>query len=243
MRISLFIIAIFICFAGKAQDKIYLKDNSVLSGKIISQDLHSIQYLLNDEIAETATENVVIIIFENGDSQVISKKTETTNTVGLPEWMIGINILQPVSLAGGFMIEKNITKRYSLRVGEVFMFDTYYGAPVSCTSIMNNVYLGKGRVKALLSGGVNVLYSENPYYFTDIYPLIDDYTIEYIWMPPNGRISYWDVELSFGAGIYVDLTKHCSFLTQLSFGSLMIPNYSDIQLDIVNSGFSFFYKF
>lgn len=243
MRLSLFIIAFLFCLSANSQDKIYLKDNSVLTCKIISQDSRSVNYMINDEVLEIATENVVIIIYENGNSKVVSEKAVSTNIVQLPEWMIGLNILQPVSLAGGFMIEKNITKRYSLRVGQVFMFDTYYGDPVSCTSVMNNLYLGRGRVKALLSGGVNVVYSESPYHYTDINPLMDDYLIDYIWMPPYGWNSYLDAELSFGAGIYVDLTKHCSFLTQLSFGTLLIANYSDIQLDVANSGFSFFYKF
>lgn len=242
MRNSFLLLALFCVIGLSAQDKIYLNDNSVVNGKIIDKNKKSVVVRSTDlSERKISTSDIAIIIYESGYSEASDFIKIEKKEFEMAEWMIGTNILQPLEGFGGIMIEKNFGKRYSLRVSQAFYISRYYGFG-SRTSVLNNFYIGKGRVKWINSIGANITYDENNYFgcFPTAELLVMDYFAPY---PQQGFHSQINIGLSYGTGVYVDITRHLGFSTQIQFN---LEPYSwgwYHELDINNAGFSFFYKF
>lgn len=249
MQKILALLLLLICVASNAQDKVYLKDNSLLEGQIIHSKESKITLKLKDQSEKTISRNeIAVILYSNGTSEIGEytsvKKEVSTEDLSNRNWMIGTNILQPLGGLGGLMIERKVSRHFSVRVGQTFLISRYYGFE-STTSILNNFYLGNKRVKWMNSFGVNLNYTENQYYPYEGPMLM---TADYIWpYPMEGFHSRINARLTFGTGVHIELTKHLSFATQLFISTYRNNNtyepYQITELDINNTGFTFFYKF
>lgn len=245
MRIILPFLFVLLSNLTFAQDKVYLNNNSLLEGIITSDSDFKIELALKDNSHQTISKkDIALIIYENGYSEVVSQSEENSidkkEKFKLSEWTIGTNILLPIDGMFGFSIEKNISKRYSIRVGEAFYWNNYPGFECT-TSLLNTFYFGKGRFKWMNSFGLNLNYSENRNYYIlfDIYP-----TIDYIWPgPPSGFQTNMNLEFTMGTGVNIDINQHFAFSTQLFISRSLNLNNSYTDLDIYNTGFSFYYKF
>lgn len=233
-----------------AQDKVYLKDNSLLDGKILESKESKI-ILQQTELSKKNIDrkDIAVIIYADGRSEIgeysLAKKEKSKEDLSNKNWMIGTNILQPLGGLGGLMLERKITNHYSVRIGQTFFISRYYGFEAT-TSILNNFYLGKKRVKWMNSFGVNLNYTENQYYPYEGPMLM---TEDYIWpYPIEGFNSRIQARLTFGTGVHIELTKHLAFSTQVFISTYTSnnnysPTYQVTELDINNTGFTFFYKF
>lgn len=227
-----------------AQDKVYLNDNTLLEGVITSEEGKEINLILKDKSKISILKtDIALIIYENGYSQVVSQnesiKKEDKDKFNMNSWTVGTNLLLPFDGKVGFTIEKNISDHYSIRLGETFNWSNYPGLQLT-TSILNNFYIGKGRVKWMNSFGLNLNYLENSYY----YVMYDYGYQDLIWPgPPEGFQTSINFDLTVGTGVNIHITKHLAFSTQLFFSTDLNQNYSNIDLDLNNSGFSFYYKF
>jgi hypothetical protein len=245
MRYLFSFILVCLSFKSFAQDKIYLNNNTLLEGIIINDDKSTVKLALKDKTNKILSKkDIAMIIYESGYSEVVSQnvtlKPDSKEKFNLSEWTVGTNILLPFDGKFGFTIEKKISENYALRIGGTFGLDNYSGLEYT-TSFLNNFYIGKGRVKWLNSFGLNLLYLENSYY--NIY-LYDSNYADLIWPgPPNGFRTSFDLDLCIGSGVNIYITKHLAFSTQLYFSSNLNRNYNYIDIDLNNSGFSFYYKF
>lgn len=244
MRYFLLFILVLVSNFMMAQDKVYLNDNTLLEGVITIEDGKEINLILKDKSKKNILKtDIALIIYENGYSQVVSQdqslKKEDQDKFKLRSWTVGTNLLLPLDGKVGFTIEKNLSENYSIRLGETFSWSEYPGLRLT-TSILNNFYVGKGRVKWLNSMGLNINYLENSYY----YFLYDFAYQDLIWPgPPEGFQTSINLDLTIGTGVNIHITKHLAFSTQLYFSTNLNQNYSNIDLDLNNSGFSFYYKF
>jgi hypothetical protein len=244
MRNILLFIFVGLSLKSIAQDKIYLNNNTLLEGFIANDDKSKIKFILKDKTNKIINKkDIALIIYESGYSEVVSQnvtlKTDSKEKFNLSEWTIGTNILLPFDGKFGFTIEKKLSDNYALRIGETFGIDNYSGLEYT-TSFLNNFYIGKGRVKWLNSFGLNLLYLENSYY--NIYYNSNNADLIYPG-PPNGFQTSFDLDLCIGTGVNIYITKHLAFSTQLYFSSNLNRNYNQLDIDLNNSGFSFYYKF
>lgn len=243
MRNIFLLLSLFCATVLSAQDKIYLNDNSVVHGKVTEKSKKSVKVLLADQSQKSiCKKDIAIVVYESGYSEVMNVVEKEKKEFGMSEWMIGTNILQPLAGMGGFIAEKNFTDHFSLRVAQSFYFSRYYGFE-SQTSLLNNFYIGKGRVKWMNSAGVNINYVENPYIFS-CFPyenlVVMDMFAPY---PQNGFSTYLSAAFTFGTGMHVDVTRHFALSLQYNIAFVPFQWGWDLETDMGNSGISLFYKF
>jgi hypothetical protein len=243
-QLLIVVILAMLGLSGFTQDKIYLNDNSLLEGIIVNDNDKKIEFVGKDKSRiNILKSDIAMIVYENGFSEVMGSQMveeDKRKIDSMSEWMLGTNLLLPLDRMLGFTIEKKVSKRYYVRVGQAFQWDNYFGFGF-ITSLHNNFYIGNGKIKWLNSVGLNMRYSENRNY----YPINSYYYYEDLILPyrPHGMNSDIDLDFTFGTGVYIDVTKHLGFSTQLFFCSSLRPEYSSTEYSLFNSGFYLFYKF